>query len=206
MTVNATEIRSEVGKRKRGFPRKNGEVPATVLAQRRHRDRAAKEALAEQALLNATSAAFQAAVPDDSLTDLHEYMASQMQEVSRLLATSGPAVITAMLDKAKQGDTNAAALLLRHLTPAQKTRIKIDAEGKTLSETADSIVQAAASGAMPLEDAQMALSLLEKHGNVSLTSALTDRLTALQTRVMTAASLTGVELPEVLTNVAIESF
>jgi len=184
-----TVERTEVAKKKPGFARDPKNTRVNTAEVRRHRDRAAKEALAEQALMNATSAAFAAAVPDDSLTDLHEYMASQMQEVSRLLATSGPAVITAMLDKAKNGDTNAAALLLRHLTPAPTTRVKVTLpKDATITDAADSVLKSMLDGSMPVEHCQATLAALEKGGNVALSAAVLDRLNALQTRIATISA------------------
>jgi hypothetical protein len=183
----------EIAKKKRGIARKTGEVPATVEAQRRHRDRKSIEAMAESTAVAAASAAAKALTPTDMADDLRELIESSAAEVSRILATNSPAVIQAAIDKAVDGDVGAQALLLRHCI-STKTKIKLPIQdGSSIEEFADSLVQAATTGTLSLEDADSALRLLERHSSVTLNAGLTARLSALNAQLESARATGAIE-------------
>jgi hypothetical protein len=195
MELNGMNISApEIAKKKRGIARKTGEVPATVEAQRRHRDRKSIEAMAESTAVAAASAAAKALTPTDMADDLRELIESSAAEVSRILATNGPAVISALVDRAvNQGDTNAAALLTRFIvTP--KTKIKLPMQqGDSIEDFADRIIAAATTGNLALQDASQALDLIRTHGEISLSAGLTQRLAALNAQLESARATGAIE-------------
>lgn len=70
------------------------------------------------------------------------------------------AIIGALIEKAKEGDTQAAQLLLTRVAPAVKPvqePIKVDVTGETLTEKAASILDAATTGKLSPSDAKMLL-------------------------------------------------
>jgi hypothetical protein len=173
-------------KRKRGFPRKPGEVPATVEAQRRHRDRAKLQEMVETTAVAAATAAAKSLTPPDVTDDLRDLIESSAQEVSRILATNSPAVIQATIDKAISGDVGAAALLLKHCI-STKTKIRLDTQpGATLEEFADSIIAQTVAGTLSLEDGESFLRLAERHSNVTLHASLSQRLAKLNEQLAQA--------------------
>jgi hypothetical protein len=183
---------TEIAKKKRGFARKQGEVPATVLAQRRHRDRLRIEAMAENAAVAAAGAAAKAILtPHHDIGDeVRALIESSAQEVTRLLATSGPAIIKEAIRKATEdGDGNAIALLMRYIAPTPTTRVKVALpKDATLTDAVNSVTTQMLDGSIPLEHAQIILAALEKGGNTALSSAVLDRLSALQTRLATLSA------------------
>ena len=186
-------IEQSVAKKKRGFPRKSGEVSPVTIRTRNLRDREKIQELAETTAVAAASAAAKSLTPPDMADDLRELIESSAAEVSRILAMNSPAVIQATINKAIEGDVGAAALLLRHCISA-KTKIKLPIQdGSSIEEFADSLVHAATSGTLSLEDADSALRLLERHSAVTLNAGLTARLSALNTQLESARATGALE-------------
>lgn len=184
----------KVAKQKPGFPRDPANTRVNTAEVRRHRDRQRLEAMAESTAVAAASAAAKALTPTDMADDLRALIESSAQEVSRILATNGPAVISALVDRAvNQGDTNAAALLTRFIvTP--KTKIKLPMQqGDSIEDFADRIIAAATAGDLALQDASQALDLIRTHGEISLSAGLTQRLAALNAQLESARATGAVE-------------
>jgi hypothetical protein len=179
-------IEQSVAKKKRGFPRKSGEVSPVTIRTRNLRDREKIQEMAEQVAVASASAAAKSLTPPSMSDDLRELIESSAAEVSRILATNSPAVIQATIDKAVGGDVGAAALLLKHCI-STKTKIKLPVErGDTIESFADSIVAAASAGELSLEDSDAALRLLQRHSEVSLNSGLVQRLASLNAQLADA--------------------
>ena len=178
---------AEIAKKKRGFARKTGEVPATVEAQRRHRDRKSMEAKLPELASAAAVAAIGVLCPKGDVQDeLRELAQRSAAEASRLLMTEGPLVIRAAIDKAKDGDVGAMALLLKHCISTKTTVNLPNARGKTIEETADSIIAAATAGEMPVNDATMCLQMLAQHSSIILHASLSARLQKLNEQLADA--------------------
>jgi hypothetical protein len=177
---------TEIAKRKPGFARRKGEVPATVEAQRRHRDRKSIEAMAESTAVAAAGAAARALTPTGLTDEVQQLIADSAEQVTKIIATNGPNIIQALVDRAIGGDTNAAALLTKFIV-SPKTKIKLPMQpGSSIEEFADSLVAAATNGTLALEDADAGLRLLERHSAVSLNGSLTARLSALNAQLESA--------------------
>jgi hypothetical protein len=174
----------QIEKRKPGFARRpDHTVTQEALRHRRMQDRRATEALAEQVAVQSATAAAKSLTPKDMAPDLQDLIRERTAESMRLLVTHGPDVNKACLDKAIGGDTTAMAMIIKFCTTS-KTTVKLpNAKGRTIEETADSIVAAAACGEMPVEDASSVLKLLEQHSAVTLNGSLVSRLEALTARL-----------------------
>jgi hypothetical protein len=172
-------IEQSVAKKKRGFPRKSGEVSPVTIRTRNLRDREKIQEMAEQVAVASASAAAKSLTPPSMSDDLRELIESSAAEVSRILATNSPAVIQATIDRAIAGDVGAAALLLKHCV-SNKTKIKLPIQkGDSIEDFADRIIAAASAGDMALDDADAALRLIRTHGEVSINAGLVQRLAAL---------------------------
>jgi hypothetical protein len=188
---------SDIAKKRPGSPRKTGDVPLTVIAQRRHRDRNAREAeiarIAEQVAVTTAGATAKALTPADMSDEVRDLIETAARDVSKLLAVNSAAVVQATIDRALDGDTAAAALLLKHCISA-KTKIRLDApQGATLEEFADSVIAQTVYGTLAIEDGEAFLRLAEKHSAVTLNGSLVSRLEALTTRLNEAKALGAVQ-------------
>jgi hypothetical protein len=84
--------------------------------------------------------------------------------------------------------------MLKYALPIQKTKIKLPIQdGSSIEEFADSLVQAATTGTLSLEDADSALRLLERHSSVTLNAGLTARLSALNAQLESARATGAIE-------------
>lgn len=188
-----TMIEKSVDRKKPGFPRKGGDVSPVTVRVRNMRDRAAVEAMTEQVAIASATAAAKSLTPKDMEPDLQDLIRERTAESMRLLVTHGPDVIRACIDKAISGDTTAMAMIVKFCTTS-KTTVKLpNAKGRTIEETADSIINAAASGEMPVEDASSVLKLLEQHSAVTLNGSLVARLEALTTGLNEAKAVGAVQ-------------
>jgi hypothetical protein len=180
-------------KRKPGYSRKpDGEVTPDALRMRRYQERKSTEAKLPELAAAAAVAAIGVLCPKGDVQDeLRELAQRSAAEASRLLMTEGPLVIRAAIDKAKDGDVGAMALLLKHCISSKTTVTLPNAQGRTIEETADSIIAAATAGRMTVDDASMVLKLLEQHSTITLSAGLTARLSALNAQLESARA-TGV--------------
>jgi hypothetical protein len=179
-------IEQSVAKKKPGFPRKSGEISPVTVRTRNMRDRAAIETMAENAAVAAAGAAARALTPPGLTDEVQQLIASSAEQVTKIIATNGPNIIQALVDRAIGGDTNAAALLTKFIV-SPKTKIKLPMQpGSSIEEFADSLVAAATNGTLALEDADAGLRLLERHSAVSLNAGLTARLSQLNEQLSQA--------------------
>ncbi len=180
-------IEQSVAKKKRGFPRKSGEVSPVTVRTRNLRDRVQIQAMAENAAVAAAGAAAKALTPHGVSDEVQKLIAESAEQVSKIIAINGPAVIQALVDRAvNHSDTNAAALLTRYIV-SPKTKIKLPIErGDTIESFADRIIAAATTGELALQDASQALDLIRTHGEISLSAGLTARLAKLNEQLADA--------------------
>jgi hypothetical protein len=185
-------------KRKPGFARKPEDaVTPDALRMRRYQERKGLEARLPELASAAAVAAIGVLCPKGDMQDeLRELAQRSAAEASRLLMTEGPLVIRAAIDKAKDGDVGAMALLLKHCISTKTTINLPNARGRTIEETADSIIAAASAGEMPVEDASLTLKLLEQHANITLHASLSARLQKLNEQLADARAR-NVIAPEV---------
>jgi hypothetical protein len=179
-------------RRKSGTPRKpDNEVSPDALRMRRYQERKTLEAkLPAIAAAAAMAAAGVLAPKADSPfnAELRELAQRSSAETSRLLMTEGPAVVSSCIEQAKAGNMSAAALLLRFCIPDKTTVVLPNARGQTIEAVADSIIQAATAGEMPVQDASLTLKLLQQHSDITLSASLTQRLSALNEQLQIARS------------------
>jgi hypothetical protein len=142
--------------------------------------------MAESTAVAAAGAAARALTPPGLTDEVQQLIASSAEQVTKIIATNGPNIIQALVDRAIGGDTNAAALLTKFIV-SPKTKIKLPMQpGSSIEEFADSLVAAATNGTLALEDADAGLRLLERHSAVSLNAGLTARLSQLNEQLSQA--------------------
>jgi hypothetical protein len=175
-----------VAKRKHGVPRDPSNTRVNTAEVRRHRDRAKLQEMAEQVAVASASAAAKSLTPPDVSDEIRELIDTSAQEINRILATEGAAVIQSIVNRAKEGDINAASLLAKYLI-SPKTKIKLPMQqGDSIESFADNIIASATRGELALDDADAALRLLQRHSEVSLNAGLTARLSRLNEQLAEA--------------------
>lgn len=96
-----------------------------------------------------------------------------------------PDIITAMVDRAKDGDVGAARLLLERAIPAVKPvqePVKVDMDGATLTDKAGAILDAVSRGELAPMDVKALLDGLGAVAKVREFDELTRRVAALEAR------------------------
>ncbi len=178
---------AESNKRKPGPPRDPNAKSESLERVRRFNDRKSMEAKLPELASAAAVAAIGVLCPKGDVQDeLRELAQRSAAEASRLLMTEGPLVIRAAIDKAKDGDVGAMALLLKHCISTKTTVNLPNARGRTIEETADSIIAAATAGEMPVDDATMCLKMLAQHSSIILHASLSARLQKLNEQLADA--------------------
>ena len=114
----------------------------------------------------------------DTLKDAHD----KTQKALKLVLDNAEGITGALVDRALQGDIQAAQLLVNRFLPERRQILKFNMQ-PTADATAHGLLHQAASGQISIQDASAALCLLEKASDVSLSGALVDRLKALTERV-----------------------
>jgi hypothetical protein len=198
-------LESEVAKRKPGFARDPKNSRVNTAEVRRHRDRARLQEMAENAAIAAAGAAAKALTPRDVSDEVQQLIASSAEQVSKIIATNGPAVIQALVDRAvNHADTNAAALLTKFIV-SPKTKIRLDVpQGATLAEFADSVIAQTVAGKLSTEDGEKFLKLASIHQELQINSQLTEKLASLQRQLVDARDRKLIEVDTVLTRPVIK--
>jgi polyhydroxyalkanoate synthesis regulator phasin len=96
-----------------------------------------------------------------------------------------PAILQALLDAAKNGDTAAANLLLTRCCPTLKPvqePVETPITGKTLTDKAKSILDLVCAGTLSTDDAKQLLSSLADVAKIQESDELTQRIEALEQR------------------------
>lgn len=96
-----------------------------------------------------------------------------------------PEIITAMVERARAGDTGAASLLLSRCLPPlrpESAAQSIAVTGSTLGERAEAIVAAAVAGQLPTNAAAELMNVLTGQGKILETVELERRIAALEAR------------------------
>ena len=170
--------------KRRGPPRQQNPKSDSALRVRRHRERQRERAAAMDAATKAVVEIYKEVAPKGSLSkEMLEYGQERARETLKILIDNGPAIALAIVQRAIEGDPTAMSIASKWLpNPANQTRITLPA-GKTVEEAADHALGAAFSGAMSVEEAAEALSLIRQHGDVVLSASLSARLNTINERL-----------------------
>lgn len=159
----------------------------------RERKRFHKEAveIAENALAYQIKTLAPTDLSQEALQDAHD----KTQRALKLVLDNAEGITKALVDRALEGDIQAAQLLVNRFLPERRQILKFKMK-PTADATAHGVLQQASAGEISVQDAQAALNLLEKVTDVSLSGALAERLRVLTERVeamkaLGAASVTG---------------
>jgi hypothetical protein len=159
----------------------------------RDRVRFQKEAeeIAQQALAYQIKTLAPADLSQEALQDAHD----KTQRALKLVLDNAEGITKALVDRALEGDIQAAQLLVNRFLPERRQILKFKMK-PTADATAHGVLQQASAGEISVQDAQAALNLLEKVTDVSLSGALAERLRVLTERVeamkaLGAVSVTG---------------
>lgn len=110
----------------------------------------------------------------------------QVAKLRNSIATHIPEIITQMVSKAKEGDVQAARLLLERVIPPLKSiesNVSITfPENATLSEQGQTIIQSIADGTLTPGQGQALLSGLGSQARLIEITELEERITALENR------------------------
>lgn len=110
----------------------------------------------------------------------------QVAKLRNSIATHIPEIITQMVSKAKEGDVQAARLLLERVMPPLKSmesNVSITfPENATLSEQGQTIIQSIADGTLTPGQGQALLSGLGSQARLIEITELEERITALENR------------------------
>lgn len=110
----------------------------------------------------------------------------QVAKLRNSIATHIPEIITQMVSKAKEGDVQAARLLLERVIPPLKSiesNVLITfPENATLSEQGQTIIQSIADGTLTPGQGQALLSGLGSQARLIEITELEERITALENR------------------------
>ncbi len=117
-------------------------------------------------------------LPAQALKDAHD----KTQRALKLVLDNAEGITKALVDRALDGDIQAAQLLVNRFLPERRQILKFKMK-PTADATAHGVLQQASTGEISVQDAQAALNLLEKVSDVSLSGALAERLRALTERV-----------------------
>lgn len=95
------------------------------------------------------------------------------------ISTELHAIVAALVDKAKDGDTSAAALLFSRTLPPlrpESDRPAVDLQGSTMDERAEAITAAALSGDLSPTGASELMGILAQQARISEITELAERL------------------------------
>jgi len=134
--------------------------------------------IAENALAYQIKTLAPADLSKEALQDAHD----KTQRALKLVLDNAEGITKALVDRALQGDIQAAQLLVNRFLPERRQILKFKMK-PTADATAYGVLEQASVGELSVQDAQAALNLLEKVSDVSLSGALADRLKALTERV-----------------------
>ena len=184
MTNSSNSVGSKSEQKRRGPPRQQNPKSDSALRVRRYRERQREKAAAMDSATKAVVEIYKDVAPKGSLSkQMLEYGQERAKETMKILIDHGPAIATAIVQRAIEGDPTAMSIAAKWLpNPTNQTRITLPA-GKTIEEAADHALGAAFSGAMSVEEAAEALSLIRQHGDVVLSASLSARLNAINERL-----------------------
>ncbi|GEM_PF-2919261 len=182
-------IEMQVLTKRRGPPKQQNPKSESALRVRRHRDRQRERAVAMDCATKAVVEVYKEVAPKGSLSkEMLVYGQERARETLKILIDNGPAIAHAIVQRAIEGDPTAMSIAAKWLpNPTNQTRITLPA-GKTIEEAADHALGAAFSGAMSIEEAAEALSLIRQHGDVVLSASLSARLSSINERLKTLSS------------------
>lgn len=154
----------------------------STIRTRNFRERKRFEEQAVEIAQNALAYQIKTLAPADlskeALQDAHD----KTQRALKLVLDNAEGITKALVDRALQGDIQAAQLLVNRFLPERRQILKFKMK-PTADATAYGVLEQASVGELSVQDAQAALNLLEKVSDVSLSGALADRLKALTERV-----------------------
>jgi hypothetical protein len=160
---------------------------------RNHRDRIRFEDQAVEIAENALAYQIKTLAPADLSQEALQNAHDKTQRALKLVLDNAEGITKALVDRALQGDIQAAQLLVNRFLPERRQILKFKMK-PTADATAHGVLEQASSGELSVQDAQAALNLLEKVSDVSLSGALAERLRALTERVE-AIKLAGTSKP-----------
>jgi hypothetical protein len=104
------------------------------------------------------------------------------------LADEAPAIIAALIEKAKAGDTAAAGLLIARVIPALRPRaepvsFELDTQNKSLTQQGQQVLQAMADGDLDPDTSKMVLDAISSFAGLRQVDDLAARLDALEGRI-----------------------
>jgi hypothetical protein len=162
---------------KPGPPRRENVKPE-AMRQRRFVERESLEREAASAFAAGVVESVRARLPKSCPDDLAELALEAAAKTSRLISAEGPAIVEKLLSMAKAGDLQAAALISRHLIPTY-TRVKLP-PNQGIDQMCHNVLDAVASGDMPLETAEKVMGIAQKAADVALSGSLVARLESLK--------------------------
>lgn len=101
------------------------------------------------------------------------------------IAEHVPAIITRMVEAARDGDVAAASLLLSRVLPparAESQAVQIEGAGETLAERAEAIAVATLAGEVPTSTAADLMSVLTGQARIKELVELEERIAALEAK------------------------
>lgn len=149
---------------------------------RNHRDRIRFEEQAVEIAENALAYQIKTLAPADLSKEVLQDAHDKTQRALKHVLDNAEGITKALVDRALQGDIQAAQLLVNRFLPERRQILKFKMKS-TADATAHGVLEQASAGELSVQDAQAALNLLEKVSDVSLSGALAERLRALTERV-----------------------
>jgi fructose-1,6-bisphosphatase/sedoheptulose 1,7-bisphosphatase-like protein len=157
-------------------------IADSTIRTRAHRDRLRHESqtleVAENALMAQIKMIAPGDLPENVLQDAHD----KSQAALRLVIDNAEGITQALVNRALDGDIQAAQLLINRFLPERKSLLKFKVK-ESADQTAHSILEATAEGVMDAESASKALTLLEKAGSVALSGAIVSRINTLRDQI-----------------------
>lgn len=171
-------------KKKGGRKRKLDGQPLgeSTLRTRAFQERKRFESIATEIAQEALTYQLKSLAPTDLPESALENAHAKAQKALEIVINNAEGITQALVDKALGGDIQASQLLINRFLPERKQLLKFNMK-PTVDQTAHSIVTAAATGQMDADGATKAMALLEKAGAVSVSSAIVDRIHALQRQI-----------------------
>lgn len=108
---------------------------------------------------------------------------NQVTKLRQLIGDDLPGILAAMVERAKDGDTAAAALLLARTLPSLRPVSESDeipVTGETLAERAEGVAAAALAGKVPPSTAAELMAMLGQHARILEVANLEQRIAALE--------------------------
>jgi hypothetical protein len=177
-------IKSPPAKKRPGTKRLPEGVPLgeSTHRSRAFRDRKRFENQATEIAENALTYQLKTLAPGDLDGNALRDAQDKTQRALKLVLDNAEGITKSLVDRALQGDIQAAQLLVNRFLPERRQILKFKIK-PTADATAYGVLEQASVGELSVQDAQAALNLLEKVSDVSLSGALADRLKALTERV-----------------------